>query len=256
MSVAALFHNVRFYILGASFCASIFVASLLRQHIPDTQLFVIRTEQVFGLCAVLFWYIALMISPLSKIIGSQRLQLLIFARRAIGVSAAYFAILHSAIALWGQLGGIGSIALLPTRFIWACLFGCIAILILLAMAATSFDTVIRWMTPRRWKILHRFGYLGGVLVLLHVLLIGTHSGYLWIQLTALGLLGIFFALETIRIMRTLAKRISLLQSLDIFIALTVCMWVLWMSLLAATPSLIGNYHKTQHTGKHTERHMQ
>jgi hypothetical protein len=104
-TLKTLTSNSRFYILLSSFLISLLVISDLRLNFASDQLFYIRSEQVFGLLAMVYWYIALIISPLKSVIGTHSLRQATFARRAIGVSAAYFVLLHAVIATWGQLGG-------------------------------------------------------------------------------------------------------------------------------------------------------
>ena len=109
----SLTRNIRFYILAATVCVSIFVFCWLRLTITDNQLFLIRAEQSFGYLCVVYWYLALLVSPLQKQMGNRfNLTPLVFSRRAIGVSAAYFALLHAGIALWGQIGGFSGLVLL------------------------------------------------------------------------------------------------------------------------------------------------
>ena len=89
----SLLDNSRFYILATSFLISLAVIGFLRLQIPSDQLFYIRTQQVFGLLAIFYWYVALIISPIGHVIGKHRMKKVEFARRAIGVSAFYFVLL-------------------------------------------------------------------------------------------------------------------------------------------------------------------
>lgn len=244
--VSRLFHNSRFYVLGFTALLSIGVTCFLRITIPGDQLFFIRLEQVFGLLALLYWYIALVLSPLSYLIGKERMQGILFSRRAIGVSAAYFALLHSGVAVWGQLGGIKELAYLPSLFQWSLTFGAIGLLILLVMAATSFDSIIKKMTFRRWKVLHRLGYIGGILVILHVWMVGTHSSYGAVQLVGFMAFGILAGIESYRISTVLAQKFTDLKPREYFYTLFVTLWILWLGLIAAIPALVDNYHTTKH----------
>ena len=124
--------NSRFYVLVFSVLLSIFVLCLLRVQISGDQLFSIRAGQAFGYISAVHLYLALVVSPLKKVVGGGRrwVQNLEFSRRAIGVSAAYFAFLHAAVALWGQIGGFGGLTLLPERFVWSLAFGVIALVVL------------------------------------------------------------------------------------------------------------------------------
>jgi sulfoxide reductase heme-binding subunit YedZ len=246
-TIPYLLQNTRFYILAFTIISSLFAASWLRTHIASDQLFYIRTEQVFGYASMLCWYIALIISPLAALVGKNGVMLgVIFARRAIGVSAAYFALLHVTVATWGQLGGLKGLALPPGTFRTSLLLGVVALVILCIMAATSFNKVVVFMTPKRWKWLHRLGYIGGVLVILHVWLIGTHVAYVDTRIIAFVLLAILFGLESFRVASSLAKRYKELATLDVRLTIFICLWLLLMGLLLALPRLTTSYHSEHH----------
>lgn len=242
-----LLYNLRFYVLMTSLLGSVMLFAWMRISVVSDQLFLIRTQQIFGLCSVALWYTALVISPLSYVLGKDRIQYLIFARRGIGVSAAYFALLHGTIALFGQLGGIGQLALLPTLFKWSLFAGAIAFIILCIMAATSFDAVIRRMTYKRWKLLHRLGYIGGVLAVIHVWTIGTHIAYSATQLVALGALIALSGLETYRVVTLTIRKFPEFKSKDYAVTLFLAIWLFWIVAIMAIPGTIRNYH-SRHTG--------
>lgn len=237
-----LHHNSRFYILCVSLVLSIGVASLARLTIASDQLYLIRLEQLYGVIALIYWYGAMGLSPLSSVIGKARLRHLLFARRAIGVSAAYFAVLHGSVALFGQLGGLGGLGSLEGRFLAALYVGFFALIILLVMAATSFDRVVQYMTFPRWKLLHRLVYAAGIAILFHVWLIGTHAAYLWVQLLALALLSILFALEGLRIAKVLARKYPSLDQRDIKITIALTIWLSLTILVASIPGIFTSYH--------------
>lgn len=242
----SLLDNSRFYILTASILLSIATAAWLRLQIASDQLYFIRLQQLFGLFCLCYWYLALIVSPLGYVIGKQRTKHLQFARRAIGVSAAYFATLHAAVALWGQLGGLGEIDLLPPLFKWSLAAGDIALLILLAMAATSFDRVISFMTFRKWKWLHRFVYGSFVLAVLHIWTIGTHLAYPAVKWAAFTALVVLAGLELFRVTKLLNDKylhVDLGERAILFISA----WAIVSALIAAIPVFVGNYH-SQHVG--------
>jgi len=242
----SLLNNSRFYILVTTILLSIATAAYLRLQIPSDQLYYIRTQQVFGLLCLLYWYLALVISPIGYVIGKQRMKRLEFARRAIGVSAAYFATLHSAVALWGQLGGISEIALLPTLFKWSLAGGAAALFILLIMAATSFDKVISFMTFRRWKWLHRLVYSGLVLVVLHIWTIGTHLAYPQVQWIAFVALAILSGLELFRTTKLVNAKYLHLDKAEA-VTLWLSTWVIVIVGIACIPAFVQNYH-SRHVG--------
>lgn len=242
----SLLINSRFYVLAVTLLVSVGVFAYLRITIQDDQLLAIRTQQVFGFLSLVYLYIALIISPLGYVIGKEKVQHLAFARRAIGVSAFYFAALHGAVALFGQLGGISNIGNLPEIFKWSLLFGAITLFILGLMALTSFDKVVRLMTFRKWKWLHRFVYAGSVLIILHVWMVGTHLAYSWVQIIAVVAIGLLLALEFFKLTRTLNRKYFKLSRSEAG-ALYLTIWAIVMGIMLAIPVLVQNYHS-----RHTE----
>jgi len=236
-----LLDNSRFYILSTSFLISLAVIGFLRLQIPSDQIFYIRTQQVFGLLAIFYWYVALIISPIGHVIGKHRMKKVEFARRAIGVSAFYFVLLHGVIALWGQLGGLSELQHLPALFKWSLLGGTIAFGILLVMALTSFDKVVKFMTFRKWKLLHRLVYIGGVLALLHIWTIGTHLAYDNVQLVVFIALVVLSGLELYRITKLLNNTYFHLDKAEA-VTLYVSSWVLVAALIYMVPAFVQNYH--------------
>jgi methionine sulfoxide reductase heme-binding subunit len=245
-------NNNRFYILLFSLLLSIGTLCWLRTQISSDQLFYIRLQQLFGFISIAYLYGALIVSPVERLVGKRRwMQNLLFARRAIGVSAAYFAVLHATVALWGQIGGVDGLGVLPDRFMWSLTFGAIALLILCLMAATSFNAVIAMMTFRKWKWLHRFIYLGSILIILHVWLVGTHMAYSWVQITTFLPLSLLFGLEAWCIVSKIGDRYPIFKAKDYALTLTFCLWLLSSGLLFMMPALVRNYHSEHHTDPHS-----
>ena len=226
----------------------------MRLTFESDQLLLIRTQQIYGFICLVFWYIALIISPIGYIIGKHRIKHIEFARRAIGVSAFYFALLHASIALFGQLGGISEIQYLPDLFKWSLLGGAIALFILALMAATSFDKVIKFMRFRNWKWLHRLVYTAGVMVILHIWTIGTHLAYTEIQVAGYLALIILIGLEFFLILKSLNRKYLKLEKAELFV-MWLTLWVIVAMLLLAMPKYIQNYH-SRHTnhGSDSSKH--
>lgn len=251
----ALLSNLRFYILVSAILLSVIIVAWLRLHISTDQLFYIRAQEICGLICLLYWYIALIISPLGYVVGKQRMKRFEFARRAIGVSAAYFALLHAGIAIWGQLGGISSFGLLPTLFVWSLIGGLIGILILVAMAATSFDKVISIMSYRKWKWLHRFVYGGFMVVVLHIWVIGTHVTYPFLQWTAFVLLITLSGLELFRLSKLFYQKHSDSDSRRGCIVLSIS-WLLSVAIIGSIPFIVPRYQlNTTHEHMDNDPHM-
>ncbi len=111
-----------------------------------------------GLC------ITLAVTPLRTVLGWPELARF---RRLLGLLTFGYAALHLLCYAWFDMGlDWADIAQdIPKRpFI---LVGFSAMLILLALAATSFNRAIRWLGVARWQALHRAVYAAAVLAVLH-----------------------------------------------------------------------------------------
>ena len=178
--IKSLSHNIRFYVLCFSILFSFAVYLIIISLYPLEQLQIIRLTQIYALTAVIYLYLALLAGPFCYMFGwfpfkAQYLK----SRRALGVSAFYFAFLHTCLAFFGQLGGFEGLGFLSGKYLIAISLSVTALTILLFMAITSFDKVINWMKFKRWKLLHRLVYLAGILILIHALMLGTHFQNLW-----------------------------------------------------------------------------
>ena len=111
-----------------------------------------------GLCLVLA------ITPLRVVLQAPGLLRL---RRTVGVATFLYACVHLLCYAWFDQGldltDIGR-DILKRPFIW---LGFSAWLLLLPLAATSFNTAIRWLGGRRWQALHRLVYVAALLSVLH-----------------------------------------------------------------------------------------
>lgn len=245
--LSSLTQNLRFYILIKSVLLSLLVLAWLRIQIPADQLYIIRLEQVYGFISTIYLYGALMISPvmLLRLSDGAKRQLK-FSRRAIGVSAAYFAVLHSAVALWGQIGGIDRLAFLPAKLAWSLGAGGAVLLILVIMAATSFDKIVTAMTFPWWKWLQRLGYAAALLLVLHVWLIGTHLAYSWAQWLGVIALAVLFGFESYRLSQSLSRRFH--AGRVVLIGIFIALWVASTAALVLMPRYLKNYHSDQHSG--------
>ncbi len=173
-------HNLLLIIRYLVFAAGVVIAGLLFGYyfytIPDQQLLLIRLTQAYGFGSLMWLYLALLPGPLTeaypKLPGRG---LIIRARRSIGVLAFLYGLLHSLIAFFGQLEGFAGLGFLSPGYLTALILGFIALVIMTLMALTSFDYWMRRL-GRFWKILHRFIYLGGWLIIFHTVMVGTHFG--------------------------------------------------------------------------------
>jgi sulfoxide reductase heme-binding subunit YedZ len=111
-----------------------------------------------GLCLVLA------ITPLRVLLKAPSLLRL---RRTIGVATFLYACVHLLCYAWFDQGlELEDIAkdILKRPFIW---LGFAAWMLMLPLAATSFNTAIRWLGGRRWQALHRLVYAAALLSVLH-----------------------------------------------------------------------------------------
>lgn len=112
--------------------------------------------------------VAMCVGPLADLIGlRQWLRWLIERRRAIGVAAFAYAVLHLAFYMI-DMGVIADmIDELDAPGIWT---GWLALIVMAAPAAISNPTSMRWL-KRRWKRVQQIAYLAALFTLAHWLLI-------------------------------------------------------------------------------------
>lgn len=207
----SLLSNNRFWILAFAITLSVNIAGFVQLEVPSGSLQIIRIEQAYGFVSLGLLYAAIIISPLTKLFPRLPGKAsIIHARRAIGVSAFYYAVLHAWITFFGQLNGFGGIEYLSGAYAWSLLLGAFALGVLTIMAVTSFDIVVAKMKFRRWKLLHRLVYFGSIAVLLHVLLIGPHfdNGVTLLGLLTYGAAAVLIVLEFLRIRLAIREKRS------------------------------------------------
>lgn len=117
-----------------------------------------------GQWALRFLLLTLAATPMRRLTGWA---VLLRHRRLLGVTAASYALIHLLIyavldqgLLWSQIVD----DILKRPFITV---GMAAFVLLLPLAATSFDAAIRRLGTRRWQALHRLVYLATGLAVLH-----------------------------------------------------------------------------------------
>lgn len=204
-----LVSNNRFWILALAVTGSVIIAGFVQLQIPDTTLQSIRIGQAFGFLSLALLYLAMLISPLTKVFTKlPGRAALVYARRAIGVSAFYYAVLHVYITFFDQLNGFGGIAYLNPIYGWSLLLGIFALGVLCTMAATSFDWVVAKMGYRQWKVLQRLVYAASIAILVHLLLIGSHfaNGATFLGIVTYAAVGLLVLLEAVRIGRVLQQK--------------------------------------------------
>lgn len=132
--------------------------------------------KAFGSLAFLLLTIALAIGPLVRL--DRRFLPLLYNRRHLGVVTFLVALSH-AVEVLGWYFAFSPVAplvaLLSSEPLSASApavpfipLGVVALLILFALAATSHDFWLAFLTPPRWKALHRLIYLAYAFVVAHV----------------------------------------------------------------------------------------
>ncbi len=236
-----LFKNIRFYVLFFSACLSLGIFLFVKLTIPEGTTQTIKLTQFYALSAVTYLYIALLATPLIRTFPTLPLRgYYVKARRGIGVSAFYFASLHAYFAFFKQLGGFEGLGFLTNTYLVAITLSATSLLVLSLMALTSFDSMVKLLTYKRWKLLHRFIYLAGIFILVHAVMLGTHfqnlSGLipqiLWVALAFL------FILEALRVDRYLLTRYQFVPKIGI--SLFIISVVLFSSLLFVLFPVSGN----------------
>ena len=119
---------------------------------------------ITGILSLVFLFASLVITPLRALTGWNSL---IAYRRALGLYGFAFAAIHfvTYVAL-DRMGSVSSTIeeILSRRFL---LVGFIALALMLPLAVTSTNAMIRKLGPVRWKLLHRLAYIAAILGVVH-----------------------------------------------------------------------------------------
>jgi sulfoxide reductase heme-binding subunit YedZ len=118
-------------------------------------------------------------------------------RRAIGVSACVYGLLHVSAHILYEGGWGGLMQSLSKPFIW---YGLAGLSILLALAITSNQFSIRKLGGRNWKRLHRLAYIAAALLIYHQAIAGKGHWHI-----ARWLLFILAALQLARMSKKFCK---------------------------------------------------
>ncbi len=170
-----LLKNIRFWVVSFSIILSIIIFVIVKTTVPSGTIQIIKLTQIYALTAVTYLYVVLMATPITRYFKFLPFRSeYIKSRRALGVSTFYFACLHGYLAFFKQLGGFSGLGFLSSKYLIAITLSFIALLIFTFMAATAFDSMVEKLSFEKWKFLHRFVYLAGVLILIHALMLGTH----------------------------------------------------------------------------------
>ncbi len=184
-TIAGWRKGIRLYIGLASVLVTIEAIWWAQVTYGGTNLYATRLEEVFAWIALAMLALAVAIGPTYKLWPHLPGRRILFdARRLIGVGAAWFAALHAAIAYVSLFRAANPLSL-PGTYQQSFMFGVVALVILAAMAFTSFDKAFKGMGIW-WFRLHRLVYVALLASLFHGFLVGSHATS-WV---ALGLLSV------------------------------------------------------------------
>lgn len=128
----------------------------------------IQRAQIFlGDTALIMLLIALSMTPLKNVTGYAKL---VKYKKTFGLQAFYYALSH--VFVYTVIDYGLNLKLLWQSFLhlWYLWAGVPAFVILLVLAITSLKKIKVWL-GKKWKPLHRFVYLAGVLVVIHYILV-------------------------------------------------------------------------------------
>ncbi len=199
-----LFRNIRFYVLLTSLIISLLIFRNVFVSDSSQTLKIILLDKYYGLISIFYLYIVLLIGPFCytfTFLPKLFLDLIYKSRRAIGVSSFFFALLHSLIAFFLQLGSFRGLAYLSNSYLISISLGFVPLIILLFMSVTSLDYAVDLMRFKNWKLLHRLVYIAGFLIVIHILMLGSDFSDLFgfIPQLSFALLSFLLFLEARRI---------------------------------------------------------
>ena len=119
---------------------------------------------ITGILSLVCLFLSLAVTPLRVLTGWSWL---IVSRRSLGLYGFMYAILHLVIyVVWDRMGSLSSTVeeIASRRFLT---IGFIALLLMVPLAVTSTNEMIRRMGAARWKLLHRLAYVVAVLGVIH-----------------------------------------------------------------------------------------
>ena len=112
----------------------------------------------------------LALSPLRVLLPKSRIVMALNRhRRAIGVTACIYGLLHFSSHVLYEGGWDGLVRSLSKPFIW---FGAAGLTILVILATTSNQWSIRALGGKNWKLLHRLAYVAAGLLIYHQAIAG------------------------------------------------------------------------------------
>lgn len=155
-------------------------------------------EHRLGELALQTFIVTLAVTPLREWLGVN----LVRYRRALGLLTFFYVFLHLLVWLVLDVRIPGQIwtDILKRPYIT---IGMLAFVLLIPLAATSNNLSIRKLGPKRWKQLHRLGYVAAILGAVHFVMVA--KGF---QIEPLVYLGIVTGLLAARVRRPLKRAVA------------------------------------------------
>jgi sulfoxide reductase heme-binding subunit YedZ len=117
-----------------------------------------------GMCALVFLVLTLLVTPLRKISGWNWL---IFSRRTLGLYAFFYALLHFLIFFFQDRQGSVSSTLSEMVKRKYLMVGITGLLVMVPLAVTSTNAMIKRLGGKRWRALHRLAYVAALAGVIH-----------------------------------------------------------------------------------------
>jgi len=117
-----------------------------------------------GMMALIFLMLTLLVTPLRKVSGWNWI---IFARRTLGLYAFFYACLHFLIFFCLDRSFSVSSTLTEMTKRNYLIIGSLALLVMVPLAVTSTNAMIKRLGGKRWRALHRLAYVAGIAGVLH-----------------------------------------------------------------------------------------
>jgi hypothetical protein len=165
-------YRLRAWALGAAYL--VLGLLLVWQHGDTGDLRTIRLVEWFALGAAGFLYLTLLVGPLYKIFPNLSGKgSLLASRGGFGDSALVLALAHASLAFWGLLGGFKGWIFLGADYKTATLFSLATLIIMCVLFGISVGNLAQKVFTR-YPWFGKIGYVAGLFICIHALLIGSH----------------------------------------------------------------------------------
>ena len=172
------FRHARTLIYAAATIAAVGVTIASLQGSPDLGRTLVAARQLFGLWALGLLLGSMMLGPLTAVLPWLPWKSsLMYGRRAVGVSALFFGLVHSACYVWSVLLRNWHEFYTPgVLWVAGLVLGAVAMADMVALGVTSRNAAVQKMGGRKWKRLHSTVYVALGVVLVHSLFVGADFG--------------------------------------------------------------------------------